>query len=66
MKTTTTSKTAKLHQVPERGETMNGAEVLVASLEREGVDNFSYPGGASIPASGVDPIENDSHDSSPA
>src|SRR5260221_9773923 len=50
MKTTTTSKTAKLHQVPERGETMNGAEILVASLEREGVEViFAYPGGASMP-----------------
>src|SRR6201987_6419122 len=50
MKTTTTSKTAKLHPGPERGETMNGAEILVASLEREGVDViFAYPGGASMP-----------------
>jgi acetolactate synthase-1/2/3 large subunit len=31
-----------------RGKLMNGAEVLVASLEREGVDTiFAYPGGAS-------------------
>jgi acetolactate synthase-1/2/3 large subunit len=29
---------------------MNGAEILVASLEREGVDTiFAYPGGASMP-----------------
>src|ERR1700678_4060805 len=50
MRTTTTSKTAKLHPVPERGETMNGAEILVASLEREGVEViFAYPGGASMP-----------------
>src|SRR6202008_4324892 len=50
MKTTTTSKTAKLHHGPERGETMNGAEILVASLEREGVEViFAYPGGASMP-----------------
>src|SRR3984957_10876839 len=50
MKTTTASKTAKIHQIPERGETMNGAEILVASLEREGVDViFAYPGGASMP-----------------
>src|SRR5215831_1249477 len=50
MKTTATSKTAKLHPGPERGETMNGAEILVASLEREGVDViFAYPGGASMP-----------------
>src|ERR1700744_5374133 len=34
---------------PERGETMSGAEILVACLEREGVDTiFAYPGGASM------------------
>ena len=32
------------------GAVMNGAEVLVAALEREGVDTiFAYPGGASMP-----------------
>jgi acetolactate synthase-1/2/3 large subunit len=34
----------------ERGVVMNGAEILVASLEREGVDYvFAYPGGCSMP-----------------
>ncbi|HEY5753417.1 MAG TPA: biosynthetic-type acetolactate synthase large subunit [Chthoniobacterales bacterium] len=34
----------------ERGPVMNGAEILVACLEREGVDTiFAYPGGASMP-----------------
>ncbi len=34
---------------PERGEMMSGAEILVACLEREGVDTiFAYPGGASM------------------
>src|SRR5687767_15943157 len=34
---------------PERGETMTGADILVACLEREGVDTiFAYPGGASM------------------
>src|SRR5258707_3236608 len=50
MKTTPTSESANLRQAPERGATMNGAEILVASLEREGVDViFAYPGGASMP-----------------
>lgn len=36
--------------LPDRGEVMNGAEILVACLEREGVDAiFAYPGGASMP-----------------
>ena len=35
---------------PEREEVINGAEILVRSLEREGVDTiFAYPGGASMP-----------------
>ncbi len=35
---------------PERGRVMNGAEILVECLEREGVDViFAYPGGASMP-----------------
>jgi acetolactate synthase-1/2/3 large subunit len=35
---------------PERGAVMDGAEILVACLEREGVDTiFAYPGGASMP-----------------
>ncbi len=34
---------------PERGEMMKGADILVAALEREGVDAiFAYPGGASM------------------
>ncbi len=34
----------------ERGRVMNGAEILVECLEREGVDViFAYPGGASMP-----------------
>ena len=33
----------------ERGPAMKGADVLVAALEREGVDSiFAYPGGASM------------------
>ena len=35
---------------PDRGPVMDGAEILVACLEREGVDAiFAYPGGASMP-----------------
>src|SRR5471030_335718 len=51
MKATLKSKTKKkaASAAPtNRGPVMNGAEVLVASLEREGVDTiFAYPGGAS-------------------
>src|SRR5471032_1104885 len=53
MKATLKSKTKKAAKVTSaastnRGHVMNGAEVLVASLEREGVDTiFAYPGGAS-------------------
>src|SRR5277367_4002932 len=50
MKATLKSKTKKAASAPstDRGTLMNGAEVLVASLEREGVDTiFAYPGGAS-------------------
>ncbi len=50
MKATTKSKTKKAASAAStnRGPLMNGAEVLVASLEREGVDTiFAYPGGAS-------------------
>src|ERR1700732_2199032 len=50
MKTTPTSESANLRQAPERGANMNGAEILVAALEREGVEViFAYPGGASMP-----------------
>jgi acetolactate synthase I/II/III large subunit len=35
---------------PDRGQVMDGAEILVSCLEREGVDViFAYPGGASMP-----------------
>jgi acetolactate synthase I/II/III large subunit len=35
---------------PDRGEVMNGAEILVSCLEREGARVvFAYPGGASMP-----------------
>ncbi len=35
---------------PDRGEKMSGADILVACLEREGVEViFAYPGGASMP-----------------
>src|ERR1700730_6230557 len=50
MKTSTTNEPAIARQAPARGETMNGAEILVAALEREGVEViFAYPGGASMP-----------------
>src|SRR5205085_7410566 len=49
------SKTTQLHTkraVTPKGElgpTMSGSEILVACLEREGVDTiFAYPGGASM------------------
>ncbi|MES2571345.1 MAG: biosynthetic-type acetolactate synthase large subunit [Verrucomicrobiota bacterium] len=48
MSTTSTTQ-AKPAAPPERGEMMSGAEILVACLEREGVDSiFAYPGGASM------------------
>jgi acetolactate synthase-1/2/3 large subunit len=51
MKTTLKTKTKKAASTSastNRGQVMNGAEVLVAALEREGVDTiFAYPGGAS-------------------
>src|ERR1700726_1289748 len=50
MKTSIASEPSKPRPASTRGETMNGAEILVASLEREGVDViFAYPGGASMP-----------------
>jgi len=49
-KTTETAKTKRI--AAKRGEvgpTMSGSEILVAALEREGVDTiFAYPGGASM------------------
>jgi acetolactate synthase-1/2/3 large subunit len=48
MKSQLKSPQKKTAAPPRRGAPMNGAEVLVASLEREGVDTiFAYPGGAS-------------------
>jgi acetolactate synthase-1/2/3 large subunit len=45
----TTASAGASSSAPERGETMSGAEILVACLEREGVDSiFAYPGGASM------------------
>jgi acetolactate synthase-1/2/3 large subunit len=47
-KTTETTKKAADKKV-ELGPTMSGSEILVACLEREGVDTiFAYPGGASM------------------
>ena len=44
------AKSSKAKPVANRGLVMNGAEILVASLEREGVDYvFAYPGGCSMP-----------------
>jgi acetolactate synthase-1/2/3 large subunit len=45
----TSSPSAKI-SAPDRGQVMNGAEILVSCLEREGVKLvFAYPGGASMP-----------------
>ncbi|MBV9491179.1 MAG: acetolactate synthase large subunit, partial [Verrucomicrobia bacterium] len=50
MNTSTAQNPAGTRPVPQRGEMMNGAEILVAALEREGVEAiFAYPGGASMP-----------------
>jgi acetolactate synthase-1/2/3 large subunit len=49
MKTKRSSKTGAKATL-ERGTAMNGAEILVECLEREGVEViFAYPGGASMP-----------------
>src|SRR6516165_4653662 len=49
MKPSTIQESANSRQAPERGNTMNGSEILVACLEREGVEViFAYPGGASM------------------
>src|SRR3989441_7072739 len=48
-KTTQTAKKAAAGKQTELGPTMSGSEILVACLEREGVDTiFAYPGGASM------------------
>ena len=50
MKTSTAKQLATTRQAPALGETMNGAEILVTAMEREGVEViFAYPGGASMP-----------------
>jgi acetolactate synthase-1/2/3 large subunit len=47
---TKTSKRTPAKAAPDRGHKMNGADILVSCLEREGVDTiFAYPGGASMP-----------------
>src|ERR1700710_1953996 len=51
MSTTTATSPATTSAPPqgERGAKMQGADILVAALEREGVDTiFAYPGGASM------------------
>ncbi len=46
--TAAASEPATTAATPDRGPVMDGAEILVACLEREGVDTiFAYPGGAS-------------------
>ncbi|HVM48229.1 MAG TPA: biosynthetic-type acetolactate synthase large subunit [Candidatus Acidoferrum sp.] len=48
-KTAEPTKTAPAAKSVELGPTMSGSEILVACLEREGVDTiFAYPGGASM------------------
>src|SRR5512137_2257343 len=48
-KTTEISKKAPADRSVEVGPTMSGSQILVACLEREGVDTiFAYPGGASM------------------
>lgn len=50
MNTSTVNEPVAIRQASKRGEVMNGAEILVAALEREGVEViFAYPGGASMP-----------------
>src|SRR6202795_1157187 len=50
MKTSTAKEPATIRPASTRGAPMNGAEILFAALEREGVEVFfAYPGGASMP-----------------
>src|SRR5215510_9382796 len=50
MKSKKLSSRAAKSSGPDRGEVMNGAEILVSCLEREGARIvFAYPGGASMP-----------------
>src|SRR5947199_79804 len=49
MSKTAQSEKSKSTKRSELGPTMSGSEILVACLEREGVDTiFAYPGGASM------------------
>src|SRR5271156_4321126 len=49
MKPSIANDPAKTRPASTRGEAMNGAEILVAAMEREGVEViFAYPGGASM------------------
>src|SRR5438105_2895160 len=49
MSKTTQAEPKKSTKRADRGPTMSGSEILVACLEREGVDTiFAYPGGASM------------------
>src|SRR5271154_2948131 len=50
MKTSVANEPATIRPASTRGETMNSAEILVAAMEREGVEEiFAYPGDASMP-----------------
>lgn len=50
MKTKKSSPSSAKSAAPDRGQAMDGAEILVSCLEREGVEViFAYPGGASMP-----------------
>ena len=50
MATKSSKRTSAKAAAPERGQKMNGADILVSCLEREGVDTiFAYPGGCTMP-----------------
>jgi acetolactate synthase-1/2/3 large subunit len=50
MATKSSRRTPAKAAAPDRGKKMNGADILVSCLEREGVDTiFAYPGGCSMP-----------------
>src|ERR1700724_2149111 len=50
MKTSIANEPATTRQALTRGEPMNGAEILVTAMEREGVEViFAYPGCANMP-----------------
>ncbi len=49
-KTAPKSSKSRVKAQPERGPVMEGSDILVSCLEREGVDTiFAYPGGCSMP-----------------